>query len=68
MARSVKSTSINILLTDEQNKTKRRSYRNIDPQISDDAVLGVANLVNSFEQLTLQKPTITRVEEIELAE
>lgn len=68
MARSVKSLTVSVITKDLAGKSKTRSFKSIDPQITDTAVVGIANLVNTFDEGILQKPVITRVEEIDIAE
>lgn len=68
MARTTKTLALNVITTDLDKKKKSRRFINIDPEISDAAIVGIANLVNSFDQDTLEKPTLTRVDEIDIAQ
>ena len=67
MARSIKSLTLSVLTKDVEGKAKTRTFKNIYPQITDAEVLGIANLVNSFDEEDLQKPVVTRVDEIDIA-
>lgn len=67
MARSIKSLTISVLTKDATGKGNIRTFKSIDPQITDAEVLAIANLVNSFDEEDLQKPVITRVDEIDIA-
>jgi hypothetical protein len=67
MARSIKSLTISVLTKDATGKAKTRTFKSIYPQITDAEVLGIANLVNSFDEEDLQKPVVTRVDEIDIA-
>jgi hypothetical protein len=67
MARSVKSFTISVLTKDAANKSKTRTFKSIDPEITDATVLAIAKLVNTFDDDDLQKPIITRVDEIDIA-
>lgn len=67
MARSIKSLTLSVLTKDTAGKAKTRTFKSIDPQITDAEVLAIANLVNSFDEEDLQKPTVTRVDEIDIA-
>ncbi|WP_125711223.1 hypothetical protein [Lacticaseibacillus porcinae] len=66
MARINKSYTVGISVKDADAKLKLRTLKSIDPQITDATIVGLANLVNSFDQEDLQKPTLTRVDEIEI--
>lgn len=67
MARSIKSLTISVLTKDATGKAKTRTFKSIDPQITDAEVLAIANLVNSFDEEDLQKPVVTRIDEIDIA-
>jgi hypothetical protein len=66
MARSVKSLTLSVLTKNADAKSKTRTFKSIDPKITDETVMAIAELVNTFVDEDLQKPIITRVDEIDI--
>ncbi|KRL42192.1 hypothetical protein FD01_GL001942 [Lacticaseibacillus manihotivorans DSM 13343 = JCM 12514] len=51
---------------DADAKSKIRTFKSVDPKITDETVLAIAELVNSFVDDDLQKPIVTRADEIDI--
>ncbi|QFQ91905.1 hypothetical protein [Lacticaseibacillus manihotivorans] len=66
MARSIKSFTLSVLTKDADAKSKIRTFKSVDPKITDETVLAIAELVNSFVDDDLQKPIVTRADEIDI--
>ncbi len=66
MARSIKSFTLSVLTKDADAKSKTRTFKSIDPKITDETAVAIAELVNTFVDDDLQKPIITRVDEIDI--